>query len=69
MATNGFVVKGKILEIYPGGRISVHLENDTDMNCSIAGKLKRVHLLRGDNVEVEISPYDLTRGLIIKRLD
>jgi translation initiation factor IF-1 len=36
----------------------------------IAGKLRvnKIRVLPGDNVIVEVTPYDLTRGRIIRRL-
>jgi translation initiation factor IF-1 len=38
--------------------------------CSIAGKMRvnGIKILVGDSIECEISPYDLTRGRIIRRL-
>ena len=47
----------------------VTLENKREILAHIAGKLKknRIRILTGDNVLVEITPYDLTKGRIIYR--
>jgi translation initiation factor IF-1 len=38
--------------------------------CSISGKMRmyNIRIMEGDRVEVEMSPYDLSRGRISKRL-
>lgn len=61
---------GKVRKIKGGGVILVELENNTTIECHTSGKLKRckAHVILGDTVEVEISPYDLTKGRIVKRL-
>jgi translation initiation factor IF-1 len=47
----------------------VKLENDREILAHTAGKLKknRIRILNGDNVLVEVTPYDLTKGRIIYR--
>ena len=47
----------------------VTLENNHEILAHIAGKLKknRIRILTGDNVLVEVTPYDLTKGRIIYR--
>ena len=47
----------------------VELENGHKVLAHISGKM-RMHFIRilpGDNVKVELSPYDLTRGRITSR--
>jgi translation initiation factor IF-1 len=68
MDKNQILIKGKITEIFPK-YYEVLLENGQKMNCSVSGKLKYAHvrIIRGDDVEVEISIYDLTKGVIVKR--
>jgi translation initiation factor IF-1 len=44
----------------------VELENGHVLLCNISGKMRMnfIHILLGDKVRVEISPYDLTKGRI-----
>lgn len=48
----------------------VGLENGHALICTISGKIRknRIRIMAGDDVIVEMSPYDLTRGRISKRL-
>jgi translation initiation factor IF-1 len=62
-------VKGKVIEAMPNAYFRVELENGHRVLAHISGKM-RVHFIRiltGDEVTVELSPYDLTRGRIIYR--
>ena len=61
--------KGKVTELLPNTMFRVKLENDREILAHTAGKLKknRIRILRGDNVLVEVTPYDLTKGRIIYR--
>jgi len=63
-------VEGVVLESLPSTTFKVKLENGHEVLAHISGRM-RVHyikLLPGDKVEMEMSPYDLTRGRITKRL-
>ena len=59
--------KGKVTELLPNAMFRVKLENDHEVLAHTAGKLKknRIRVLTGDNVLVEVTPYDLTKGRII----
>lgn len=62
-------VKGKVIETMPNAYFRVELENGHKVLAHISGKM-RVHfirILKGDEVTVELSPYDLTRGRITYR--
>ena len=61
--------KGKVTELLPNTMFRVKLENDREILAHTAGKLKknRIRILNGDNVLVEVTPYDLTKGRIIYR--
>jgi len=63
------VVKGIVEENLPSASFRVKLENGHDILCHLAGKLRknRIRLTPGDEVQIEISPYDLTKGRIIYR--
>ena len=45
-------------------------EIEMDLVCKPSGKIRmnRINLVVGDKVLVNVSPYDLTRGVIIRRL-
>ena len=61
--------KGKITEILPGQMYRVELENKHMIIAYAGGKIKKnkIKILTGDLVEVEITPYDLTKGRITYR--
>ncbi len=60
---------GVVLEPLPNAMFRVELEGGHKVLAHISGKM-RMHFIRilpGDNVKVELSPYDLTRGRITSR--
>ena len=61
--------KGKVTELLPNAMFRVKLENNHEVLAHTAGKLRknRIRVLTGDNVLIEISTYDLTKGRIIFR--
>ena len=70
MAKQGFLeFKGKVTELLPNAMFRVKLENNREVLAHTAGKLRknRIRVLTGDNVLIEISTYDLTKGRIIFR--
>ena len=70
MAKQDFLeFKGKVTELLPNTMFRVTLENNHEILAHTAGKLKknRIRILTGDNVLVEMTPYDLTKGRIIYR--
>lgn len=63
-------IKGEVLENLPNATFRVRLENNHEILAHISGRMRMhyVRLLPGDIVLVEMSPYDLTRGRITRRL-
>ena len=61
--------KGKVTDLWPNAMFRVQLENGHVVTAHTAGKLRknRIRVLQGDNVTVEMTPYDLTKGRIIFR--
>ena len=61
--------KGKVTELLPNAMFRVKLENNHEVLAHTAGKLRknRIRVLAGDQVKVEVTPYDLTKGRIIFR--
>ena len=63
------VFEGKITELLPNAMFRVLLSNGHTITAHTAGKLRknRIRILNSDNVNCEVSPYDLTKGRIIFR--
>lgn len=62
-------VFGSIRQVFPSTTFSVELDNGHTILAHIAGRLRRhrIKILPGDRVDVEVSPYDLTKGRIVYR--
>lgn len=60
---------GFVEEVLPDGRFRVHLDNDHRLIAYTAGKMRRfrIRTVAGDRVQVELTPYDLTKGRIVFR--
>lgn len=63
-------MNGSVTEALSNANFRVELENGHTILCSLAGKMRMnyIKVIPGDTVEVEMSPYDLHRGRISKRL-
>ena len=62
-------MRGKILELLPNATFKVELENGHQIIAYTSGKMRknRIRVLAGDEVTVEITPYDLTKGRVSHR--
>ena len=62
-------LKGLVTELLPNAMFRVKLENNHEVLAHTAGKMRknRIRVLAGDEVMVEVTPYDLTKGRIIFR--
>lgn len=62
-------VEGKVKELLPNTRFKVELENGHEVIAHISGKMRLnfIRILPGDTVQMEMSPYDLTKGRIVFR--
>ena len=60
---------GVVLELLPNAMFKVKLENDHEVLAHTSGILRknRIRVLVGDKVDVEMTPYDLTKGRIVYR--
>ncbi|TRZ77272.1 translation initiation factor IF-1 [bacterium] len=63
-------VEGVVLENLPSTTFKVKLDSGQEILAHISGRMRMyyIKILPGDRVIVEMSPYDLTRGRIVKRL-
>ena len=66
---DSIVVNGVVTQALPNAMFRVDIENGYNILCVISGKMRQNYLkvLEGDNVKVEMTPYDLSRGRIISR--
>lgn len=64
-------VIGTVLEPLPNAMFRVELENGHVILAHISGKMRMhyIKILPGDQVKVEMTPYDLTKGRITLRID
>ena len=62
-------MQGEILETLPNATFRVKLENGHVVLGHISGKMRMhyIRILPGDRVQVELTPYDLSRGRITYR--
>jgi translation initiation factor IF-1 len=63
-------LEGKVVEVLPNTTFRVKLGNfETPILATINGRMRQnnIKILLGDSVEIEMSPYDLTRGRISRR--
>lgn len=70
MAGDTIEMTGVVKECFPNTTFRVLCDNGHELTAYLAGKIRRFYIkvLPGDRVIVEISPYDLTKGRITKRL-
>ena len=62
-------IEGVVSEILPNAMFRVKLENGHEVLAHTSGKMRknRIRVLAGDKVNVEMTPYDLTKGRITFR--
>ena len=62
--------EGTVIEALPNAMFRVEIEGGPKILAYVSGKMRTnfIRILPGDKVEVELSPYDLTKGRIIYRL-
>jgi translation initiation factor IF-1 len=62
-------MSGKVTEVLPELRFRVDLENGHQLIAYTSGRMKKNHIriLAGDRVNLEMSPYDLSKGRIVFR--
>lgn len=67
---SGLQLEGVVCQCLSNGMFRIKLENGFQVLAHISGKIRRysIRILLGDNVIVEMSPYDLSRGRILYRL-
>jgi translation initiation factor IF-1 len=63
------VTEGTVTQVLPGTMFRVELPGQRNVLAHISGKMRKhfIRIVPGDKVEVELSPYDLTKARIIFR--
>lgn len=72
MSKQDFIkAEGRVTEALGGDRFRVALDNGIVILGTLSGRMRQKHIrvMPGDRVEVELSPYDLTRGRISYRFN
>ena len=66
---DGILMEGEVVEPLPNAMFKVKLDNGHEILAHSSGRMRmnRIRILTGDRVQVEITPYDLTRGRITYR--
>jgi translation initiation factor IF-1 len=62
-------LQGTVVECLPDATFKVRLENEHVILGVISGKIRRfnINILLGDRVDIELTPYDLSKGRITYR--
>ena len=63
-------LEGEVIEALSNANFKVRLDNGIEIICYLSGKMRMnyIKVIPGDRVGVEMSPYDLSKGRIFKRL-
>jgi len=66
---DAIVMEGTVVEPLPNAMFRVELENGHKVLAHISGKMRMhyIRILPGDRVQVELTPYDISRGRITYR--
>ena len=69
MAKDAIKMQGIVKKAFSTTEYSVELENGVLIQAKVSGKMRvnHIRILPGDKVDIELSPYDLTRGRITYR--
>lgn len=68
--SNSIEVEGRVIAVLPGTMFKVQLANEHVVLAHISGKLRKnfIKIAAGDNVKMEMSPYDLEKARITFRM-
>lgn len=71
MAKEGSIrIEGVVVDTLPNATFKIEIQSGQKILGYISGKMRQheIRILDGDKVELELSPYDLTKGRIVRRL-
>ncbi len=71
MAGDKLVFVGKIEKAMGNGNFRVSIpDTQTPLQCTLSGRIRKntIRIVEGDMVKIEVSPYDISKGIIVYRL-
>jgi translation initiation factor IF-1 len=71
MKEEAIKIDGMVVEVLPNTMFRIKIEDfENPILATISGRIRQnnVKVLLGDQVTMEVSPYDMTRGRIVRRL-
>jgi translation initiation factor IF-1 len=71
MASSDLIeMEGEVVDTLRGGVFIVVTENEAVVHCKPSGKMRlnKINIVLGDRVLIQVSPYDLSVGRIVRRL-
>jgi len=71
MAKEGVIkIEGVVVDVLPNATFKIEINSGQRILGYISGKMRQheIRILDGDRVELELSPYDLTKGRITRRM-
>ena len=66
---NTIKLTGHVIDVMPNATFKVKLETNAVVHAYISGKMRQneIRILLGDEVDVKLSVYDLSKGRIVRR--
>ena len=63
------IFSGRVIECLPNALFKVEFENGHKVTATISGRIRKnnINILHNDKVDVEMTPYDLSKGRIVYR--
>jgi translation initiation factor IF-1 len=63
-------IEGTVTRVLGGGTLEIECNNNMVVRAVLSGRMKkyRIKVMAGDRVQVSVSPYDTSHGLITYRL-
>jgi translation initiation factor IF-1 len=70
MAKDVIEAEALVEEAFPNASFEVRLESGHKVLAHLSGKMRKnfIKVMPGDRVIIEVTPYDLTKGRIVRRL-
>ena len=71
MASSDLIdMEGEVIDTFRGGTFLVLTEQNQEVQCKPSGKMRmnKINIIVGDRVLIQVSPYDLSVGRIVRRL-
>ena len=62
-------VEGEVIDVLPNAMFRIKLTTGQTVTGYISGRMRQndIKILLGDKVDIEFSPYDLTKGRVVRR--